>query len=311
MLSEYVPAAGETAAPEIDRGQLRTLLAKSPAPGTVHWGHKLVTAAPRETGARLEFANGRRVEADLVIGADGAWSRVRPLLSDAVPDYSGVTFVDVVFDQVDTRHPRIAALVGDGDMFANGEDGRALIGQRNSHGRIRGHVGMRTLIDWYDQAGIDLSDTAAVKRFLLTEFGQWSADLLRCITDGDGRFVNRGIHALTAPLSWEHKPGATLLGDAAHLMSPFGGHGANLAMLDGAELAAAIARESTLDDAVIAYGTVMFARSGPLAAGASAALAGFFASGRRGPGDIPDHAEEARRYKSAAARYQSATTSAS
>lgn len=122
------------------------------------------------------------------------------------------------------------------------------------------------------------------------------------ITDSDGGFVNRGIHVLPAPLTWQQVPGVTLLGDAVHLMSPFGGFGANLAMLDGAELATDIANESTLDDAVAAHEAVMLAHSGPLAAGANAALAEFFTPG--GFGDVPDHAAEARQYKAAAARYR-------
>jgi 2-polyprenyl-6-methoxyphenol hydroxylase-like FAD-dependent oxidoreductase len=54
---------------------------------------------------------------------------------------------------------------------------------------------------------------------------------------------------------WTHRRGLTLLGDAAHLMSPFGGEGVNAAMRDAIELAARLAQPRDWDQAVADYET--------------------------------------------------------
>lgn len=306
VLAQFTPAPGDEAAPEIDRGQLRRLLADHLRPGTVRWGRRLVRVSPVGAGAhRLEFADGTTAEADLVVGADGAWSKVRPLVTDAVPHHLGVCFLDARFDDVDTRHPGVAEIVGDGHMFANDNDGRAVIVQRNSDGVVRGYIAFRAPLDWHEQAGVDLTDRHAVRAFLAAEYAHWADPLRALVTGNDSDYVPRAFHALPAPLTWQHVPGVTLLGDAAHLMAPFGGHGANLALLDGAELAHAVAEEPTLDKAVARYEPHMFARSGNLAADANQALTRFFATTTPdAPHLPPDHAEEHRRYVARAAEYR-------
>ncbi|MFL6119087.1 FAD-dependent oxidoreductase [Actinophytocola sp.] len=306
VLAEFTPTEGDTAAPEIDRGQLRTMLYQHLRPDTVRWGHKLAHVTPLGGGVhRLEFANGASAEADLVIGADGAWSKVRPLLTDAVPSYLGVCFLDARFDDVDARHPEVAAIVGDGHMFSTDGDGRAVIVQRNSNGVVRGYVAFRAELDWHVTAGVDVTDREAVRSHLLREFSGWSAVVRPLITDNDSDYVQRAFWALPAPLTWDHVPGVTLVGDAAHLMAPFGGHGTNLALLDGAELAHAINKESSLDDAVARYETAMFPRSGELAVSSNTALARFFATtSPDAPHLPPDHAREHQIYRTRAAEYR-------
>ncbi|MEU2247137.1 NAD(P)/FAD-dependent oxidoreductase [Streptomyces sp. NPDC019224] len=260
VLFHHVPGAGERFKPEIDRGTLRRLLLDSLEPGTVRWSRTLRSVeGPAGGPRRLRFADGTVVEADLVIGADGAWSTVRRALSDATPEYTGTSFLEAWFHDVENEHPAVAALVGPGSAAAaDGE--RGLFAQRNSDDHIRVYVIQRVPADWITAAGLAVEDTAAIRSLLLERYRDWAPDLRRLFTDNDGRYVDRPIHALPVPHTWDHDPAVTLLGDAAHLMPPLG-VGVNLAMLDAFELALALARHDTVGEAVRAYEGTMLPRS--------------------------------------------------
>ncbi|MFF5406918.1 FAD-dependent oxidoreductase [Streptomyces misionensis] len=256
------PPSHDDDSPEIDRGQLRALLLDSLAADTVRWGRAVTTVTPREDEAgtwQLSFEDGSTEAADLVIGADGAWSRVRPSVSDAAPTYNGVTFMEAGLTDCDTRHPSLAALVGNGTMLAGNGD-KALLAQRNSQGDIRVYIAFRAPQDWHVTAGVTLDDAESVRGYLLDLLKGWDESLLDFVRRNEGGFIPRPVFVLPAPHTWERVPGITLLGDAAHLMPPVG-LGANLAMLDGTDLAGALIAESTVEDAVRAYESIMLPRS--------------------------------------------------
>ncbi|MEV6839077.1 NAD(P)/FAD-dependent oxidoreductase [Streptomyces sp. NPDC051133] len=257
--------------PEIDRGQLRGLLLDSLADGTVEWNRAVSGVTPLTDGTcRLLFGDGTAEGFDLVVGADGAWSRVRPALTHATPRYTGVTFVETGFDHCDSRHRDLARLVGNGSMLAKGT-GRTLVAQRNSDGHIRAYIAFRAPQDWHAAAGIDLDDQQAVRTHLLRKFDGWDESLRYILRNSDNGFTNRSLFVLPVPHTWEHVPGITLLGDAAHLMPPVG-LGANLAMLDGSDLAHALVTEPNVDDAVRAYESIMLPRSIEAATGSAQGL---------------------------------------
>ncbi|QQQ79704.1 FAD-dependent monooxygenase [Saccharothrix sp. 6-C] len=253
------PDDGAGARPEVLRGDLRRILLDSLPPGTVRWGRKVTEVRAVGDGRHeLAFADGSTATTDLLVGADGAWSRVRPLLSDAEPEYVGTSFVETYLFDADRRHPACAKAVGDGAMYAL-VPGKGIMAHREAGGVLHTYVALTKPREWLD--GIDFTDTAAATARVAAEFDGWAPELTALITDGDTPPVPRALHALPAGHRWDRVPGVTLLGDAAHLMPP-NGEGANLAMLDGAELGRALAAHPDDVEAALAqYEQALFPRS--------------------------------------------------
>ena len=253
------PDDGTGGRPEVPRGELRRILLESLPAGTVRWGHK-VAAARSLGGGRHEvsFANGATTRTELLVGADGAWSKVRPLLSAAKPAYVGTTFVEAWLLDCDARHPASAQAVGGGALFAL-TPGLGFFAHREPAGVLHAYAALAKPADWV--AGIDFSDPGGARARVAAEFEGWAPALTALITDSETDPVPRAIHALPVEHRWDRLAGVTLLGDAAHLTAP-SGEGANLAMFDGAELAKAIAAHpGDVEAALAAYEAELFPRS--------------------------------------------------
>ncbi|GAA1861052.1 FAD-dependent oxidoreductase [Asanoa iriomotensis] len=256
-LVHHTPQPGSFAGrPEIDRSALRDLLLDSLPGDAVAWRHRLVAATPRPGGGwELTFDGGHTSDCDVLVGADGARSVVRSLLTDAATSYVA-TFAELTISDVDRRHPDVAELVGPGNLWCVGVN-QILAAQRIGDGSVRVGISLR--------AEDRPLDTFRSKGALLDLFGGWDRSLTALIEAGDDTVTPRRIEAMPVGARWSGRPGITLIGDAAHLMPPVG-EGANQAMLDAAELGRALAADAADPDAAIrAYEEAMFARIHPIA----------------------------------------------
>ncbi len=250
LLYDEVGAGGGR--PEIDRAELRRILLDSLPAGAIEWGKRVSSVEPVATGARVHFADGTSREFALVVGADGAWSRVRPALTDERPAYTGVAFVELELADFDARHPDLVPLVPHGKLVAMGGR-KTIIAQRSSNSVMRVYVAR--VVDEADARQLATRPASEIKQMLLHEHAEWAPQLRAFIERADDRALVLPICALPVGHAWPHHEGITLLGDAAHVMSPFAGEGVNNAMRDALELASAIANGD-----VAGYEAAMFDR---------------------------------------------------
>jgi 2-polyprenyl-6-methoxyphenol hydroxylase-like FAD-dependent oxidoreductase len=257
LLQKDTPDDAPLERPEVDRADLRNLLLDSLPEHTIRWGH----AFEHADNGLLHFTDGDGATYDLLVGADGADSRVRRLLTDARPAHTGQNVVELGIPDIDRTHPGLAAMVGRGNYWVLG-NGQSLSAQRNGDGRVRVYLSFyNTAEDWFATSGIPFGEPAAARARLIDLLPGWNSSITALIAACDDTIVPRSVATLPVGLTWPSTAGVTLLGDAAHLMPPVG-QGANMAMLDGALLGLALAAHP--DDypaAVKEYESEMFERT--------------------------------------------------
>jgi len=257
--------------PEIDRADLRRLLLLSLAEDTVKWRSNLRSLEENDGKLTLHFEHGSETGFDLVVGAEGAWSKVRSLLSDVKPFHTGISgFRWSILDPKE-KHAELYALVNRGSMFSFG-DHKSVSVQQMGDGSLNCSQWSVTPEDWQKHVNYDIKDAEAVKTAMLEKVHDWAPGLRAAIEGLDkDHFDPWSLYMLPVDFKWEHKPGVTLIGDAAHLMSPFAGEGVNAAMKDSLDLSEAIvaAAESgdntTMDGNIRKFERRMFSRNSKIA----------------------------------------------
>ncbi|KAI0438177.1 monooxygenase [Xylaria telfairii] len=276
-------ALSEGGRPEIDRRQLRDILIGSVPAHRIRWGKTLKTIdrqgdAAGAAGWVLRFADGSSETGfRLVVGADGAWSKVRPLITPAKPTYSGKLNIEGRISPNNPQYAAAQALAGPGTAATCGA-GRVLIMQQLSDRTYRIYAGAEADEGTTRPGGaLDFaSDVESSRAALLELFSAFAAPIRAFIQHAEGPWRVWPLYYLEASTfapesaTWTRAPGVALLGDAAHLALP-NGEGVNLAMFDAlrlyqclsAELAEAAdtfdaqADVAAVERAIVAYETEM------------------------------------------------------
>jgi 2-polyprenyl-6-methoxyphenol hydroxylase-like FAD-dependent oxidoreductase len=187
--------------PEIDRGDLRQMLINSIPPETIKWGHRVASIAPLGNGLHeLTFSHGSTVTSDVLVGADGAWSKVRPLLSDSTPTYTGTSFIETFLLNGDTSHKVSADAIGSGTLMAVAP-GKGILAHRYADGTLHTYVAFNKPQDWINS--IDLSDTKVGLARIAEQFKGWAPHLTALIAEGETKPLLRPIYALPVGHRWK------------------------------------------------------------------------------------------------------------
>ena len=257
---------GSGGRPEIDRPTLRELLYNSLAPGTVQWNKKVLSVNPSTSNSAtltLTFADGTtQTGYDLIVGADGAWSKTRALLTDTKPFFSGIAGHAFSIPDAANTVPELSAVVNRGSLFTF-SNGKSIMAQQMGDGSI--NIGTWSVhpSDWQTSSGYNVLDGEAVKAACRQDYHDWHPSLVSLTQSATSSSIApRDLYMLPIGQTWPHRAGITLIGDAAHLMTPFAGEGVNLAFLDALKLSEAIilstSDPSSLDKNVAAFEQDMF-----------------------------------------------------
>ncbi|PWY94636.1 FAD/NAD(P)-binding domain-containing protein [Aspergillus sclerotioniger CBS 115572] len=271
--------------PEIDRLQLRQLLLDSIPAHKIRWGHA--------------FANGTSASGfRLIVGADGAWSKVRRLLTSAQPSYSGKMFIEGRLLHNNPSHKSASEIAGPGSMIALGNRKKLAV-QQVADGTYRVYFGLVVSESFHQHCGrsgtADLNGkTEALRDLLLSSefYATYASQLKELVGNAEGPFRPWPLYRMDPEaVGWARSvaPGVTLLGDAAHVSTPFVGEGVNCSMHDAVVLADCIVKHckretdltisvgAELEEALAAYEEDMFVRGRDLIRRSSDSEATLFA----------------------------------
>jgi salicylate hydroxylase len=236
---------------QIHRGDLQQLLLQRVPERSIHLGASCIGVRNHGTGAVVQFAGGREIEADLVIGADGVRSIVRrDLFGDGAPRFTGnICWRSVVqFDEPDFD------LVTPDTSIWFGPNGH-IVTYYVKGGKAVNIVACLETEVWHEESW----NLRSTKEELAAAYPGWNENLQRLFQSADDVF-KWGLFDRDPMANWTIGR-VTLLGDAAHPMLPYLSQGAAMAMEDGFVLAQVLCKDTDIDVALRHYQALRIPRT--------------------------------------------------
>lgn len=227
---QVTDSSGWNATFGMHRADLVEMLAAALPAGVVHTGHRCTGLTQEGDIARVSFANGASAEADVVIGADGIHSELRPFVfPSSRPTFSGsVAYRGLV------PHERVPDWPVDRWQMWLGT-GRHFLSFPVRAGKLINYVGFVPSDEVMKESWSAPGDPEILRR----EFAGWDPRIDQLL--GNVQITFRWALYDREPLPVWTKDRLSLLGDAAHPMLPHLGQGANQSIEDGIALATILA----------------------------------------------------------------------
>jgi salicylate hydroxylase len=241
---QVTDSSGWNATFGMHRADLVEMLADTLPAGVLHAGHRCIAFEQDASMARVSFANGASAEADIVIGADGIHSELRPhVFAASEPVFSGsVAYRGLV------PHQRIPDWPTDRWQMWLGQ-GRHFLAFPVRAGKLINYVGFVPSDEEMKESWTAPGDPEVLRQ----AFAGWDPRIHQLLNEVQLTF--RWALYDREPLPTWTRQRLSLLGDAAHPMLPHLGQGANQSIEDGMALATILARadRASAPQALLAY----------------------------------------------------------